>query len=506
MVAGPWTRQPAHAAPRIEVALTDHVPQIPGYRIIRPLGIGGMASVYLALQESLDREVALKVMAPALAANHEFTQRFLKEGRITAQLSHPNLVTVHDIGQSGTHYYLAAEYIPGGTLRERLAQGISIAESLDCVRDIAHGLHFAHEKGFVHRDVKPGNILFRADGSAVLADFGIAKSMGSGTMATQIGNSIGTPHYMSPEQARAESVDGRSDLYSLGAVLYECLVGKPPYDAADPFTIALMHVTHPMPQLPPPFTWLQPLVAGLMAKNADDRFPTGDAFAAAIDQLLATAPEASVLKEAPSPRKRATPRLATTSGQGRGVQGISGGKARAPAAPAGSRRRMWFTVGAVAGALLVAAGIWSLVGREPASPGVPPVTVVPAQPIEPASTEPASQGPVTDVSSVDVAGLLTQAREYVRMGITQNGRRLASPEGDCAVDLYRRVLMLEPGNTDAKAGLDQIADYFEQKAKAAFDRGYYSGSMVLAEQGLRADESSDSLKRLRDDSRKAAGL
>jgi len=110
------------------------------------------------------------------------------------------------------------------------------------------------------------------------------------------------------------------------------------------------------------------------------------------------------------------------------------------------------------------------------------------------------------VSSVDVASLLTQAREYVRMGITQNGRRLASPEGDCAVDLYRRVLMLEPGNTDAKAGLDQIADYFEQKAKAAFDRGYYSGSMVLAEQGLRADESSDSLKRLRDDSRKAAGL
>ena len=188
---------------------------------------------------------------------------------------------------------------------------------------------------------------------------------------------------MSPEQARAESVDGRSDLYSLGAVLYECLVGKPPYDAADPFTIALMHVTHPMPQLPPPFTWLQPLLAGLMAKNADDRFPTGDAFAAAIDQLLATAPEASVLKEAPSPRKRATPRLATTSGQGRGVQGISGGGARAPAAPAGSRRRMWFTVGAVAGALLVAAGIWRLVGRDPATPGVPPMTVVPAQPIEP---------------------------------------------------------------------------------------------------------------------------
>ena len=113
---------------------------IPGYRVIRPIGIGGMASVYLAVQESLDREVALKVMSPALAANHEFTERFLKERRITARLSHPNLVTVFDIGQHGTHYYLAAEYIPGGTLRDKLNQGISVAEALDVVRDVAHGL------------------------------------------------------------------------------------------------------------------------------------------------------------------------------------------------------------------------------------------------------------------------------------------------------------------------------------------------------------------------------
>ncbi len=492
--------------------MSENVPQIPGYRIIRPLGIGGMASVYLAVQESLDREVALKVMAPALAANHEFTQRFLKEGRITAQLSHPNLVTVHDIGQSGTHYYLAAEYIPGGTLRDRLAQGIGIAETLDCVRDIAHGLNFAHEKGFVHRDVKPGNILFRTDGSAVLADFGIAKSMGSGTMATQIGNSIGTPHYMSPEQARAEAVDGRSDLYSLGAVLYECLVGRPPYDAADPFTIALMHVTHPMPQLPAQFAWLQPLVAGLMAKNADDRFPTGDAFAAAIDQLLATAPEAATLKEAPAPRKRQQPRRPSNSGQAPGVPGAAAAPRR-DAAPAPSRRLLWVTLGSLAGALLVAALVWNTMGRKPAEPGVPPVTVVPAQPIDADATPPGPGGdapdssvPVVGTGSADVPALLAQAREYVRMGITQNGRRLASPEGDCAVDLYRRALTLDPGNADAKAGLDQIADYFEQKAKAAFDRGYYSGSMVLAEQGLRADETSESLKRLRDDSRKAAGL
>src|SRR5690606_6991218 len=146
---------------------------IPGYRILRPLGEGGMASVFLAVQESLDREVALKVMAPALSANAEFAERFLKEGQITAKLSHPNLVTVFDIGQHGGTYYLAAEYIPGGTLRERINAGMNVAEALDVAIDVARGLDFAHAKGFVHRDVKPGNILFKTDGTAVLADFGI---------------------------------------------------------------------------------------------------------------------------------------------------------------------------------------------------------------------------------------------------------------------------------------------------------------------------------------------
>ncbi|MBK6436104.1 MAG: serine/threonine protein kinase [Rhodanobacteraceae bacterium] len=199
-----------------------HSVDISGYRILRSLGEGGMASVYLAMQESLDREVALKVMAPALAENAEF-DRFLKEGRLAAKLSHPNLVTVYDIGQHNGLYYLAQEFIPGGTLRERMGTVMPVPATLDVIRDIALGLAYAHEKGVVHRDVKPANVLFRANGTAVLADFGIAKAMNSNTMATQAGNSIGTPHYMSPEQARAEKVDGRSDLYSLGAMMYELL-------------------------------------------------------------------------------------------------------------------------------------------------------------------------------------------------------------------------------------------------------------------------------------------
>ena len=276
---------------------------IPGYTIIRPIGEGGMASVFLAVQTSLEREVALKVMSPALAANAEFASRFLIEGKITGKLQHPNLVTVYDIGSHNGIYYLAVEYIPGGTLKERMAEGgLSVAEMLDITSDVALGLDFAHQKGFVHRDVKPGNILFRADGRVVLADFGIAKAMDGSNSSTVAGASVGTPNYMSPEQARGETVNGRSDLYSLGTVLFEMLAGHPPYRAGDPFAVALMHVTHPVPQLPEPYAWLQPLITTLMAKDPAERFSSGAATVEAIHRLLATAPEAATVQQS-SPRK-----------------------------------------------------------------------------------------------------------------------------------------------------------------------------------------------------------
>src|SRR6185312_1020541 len=170
----------------------------------------------------------------------------------------------------------------------------------------AAGLAYAHEKGFVHRDVKPGNIMFRANGTAVLADFGIAKAMKTVSAATMAGNAIGTPDYMSPEQAQASLVDGRSDLYSLGAVLYECLAGQKPYQANDAYAVALMHVTEPVPQLPDKVAWLQPLIDGLMAKSPEQRFANGDAFIAACDRLVQSNPQAaSAAREQRGTRKRA---------------------------------------------------------------------------------------------------------------------------------------------------------------------------------------------------------
>ena len=226
-------------------------PKIPGYSISELIGEGGMAKVYLATQESLERTVALKILLPSMmAVDSTISERFLKEGRIVAQLNHPNIVTVYDIGKASSFYYMAMEYINGGTLKDRLENDISIQDPLDIIRQIAKALGYAHQHDVVHRDVKPANILFREDGSVVLSDFGIAKALTSHTNLTMPGVTAGTPHYMSPEQARGEPVDSRCDLYSLGVVFYEILTREKPFSADDPFATVMCHISTPIPKLP----------------------------------------------------------------------------------------------------------------------------------------------------------------------------------------------------------------------------------------------------------------
>ena len=470
---------------------------IPGYRILRSLGEGGMASVYLAMQESLDREVALKVMAPSLAENLEFTERFLKEGRLAAKLSHPNLVTVYDIAQHNGVYYLAQEFIPGGTLRERMGAALPIPETLDVMRDVALGLAYAHEKGVVHRDVKPANVLFRANGTAVLADFGIAKAMNSNTMATQAGNSIGTPHYMSPEQARAEKVDGRSDLYSLGAMMYELLTGAPPYDSSDPYTIALMHVTHPIPKLPASMAWLQPLLDRLMAKLPDQRFATGDEFVAACEKLIATAPEAKVMRDAMATRKRPAQRVRVHDDAEPTQRGVAIAQGVAASSVATSPGKPWLWALLGGGVLVTAVVAWSMFGRKPtdadaSAPGEPAVAVTEGGDPAPTVVEPIPDAPPPLTIEGDPGTLLARANEYVRAAIAPTdetrmlGRKLASPPGDNAIELYQQVLRLDPGNAEATGGLQRIADLLADRAQHALDLGAKTGCAFLVEDGLRA--------------------
>ncbi len=259
--------------------------QIPGYQIERELGQGGMAIVYLAMQESLHRHVALKVIKPILTTDEEFAQRFLREGRIIAQLSDPHIVTVYDIASHDQTYYLSMEYLPGDTLQHRIRNGLPLAEALTIAKAIAGALHYAHRRGIIHRDIKPQNILFRENGAPVLTDFGIAKTLGTSTIMTRTGLSLGTPRYMSPEQIRGGEVDARADLYSFGVLFYEMLTGNVPYTANDSFALAMMHVTSPIPELPPSLSHLQPLLARLLEKNPAQRFQNGQEFIAALEFL-----------------------------------------------------------------------------------------------------------------------------------------------------------------------------------------------------------------------------
>jgi len=260
--------------------------ELPGYKIEKQIGKGGMARVYLALHEGLDRHVAIKVMSKNLDDDDSsFSDRFIREARIVAKLSHANIITVFDVGAHDGHNYIAMELVPGITLDDKIKEGLSTKQALITMKEVASALDYAHSRDIVHRDVKPENIMFREDGSAVLTDFGIAKSTTSETKMTAAGSVIGTPHYMSPEQAQGLEVGSFSDIYSLGVVFYEMLTGNIPYDADSTIAIVFKHISDPIPSLGDELIQFQPLIDGLMAKEPKDRYQSGKAIIADIEQL-----------------------------------------------------------------------------------------------------------------------------------------------------------------------------------------------------------------------------
>jgi serine/threonine protein kinase len=218
------------------------------YEIIEELGRGGMAMVYRAKDRQLEREVAVKVLPFSLAFDTEFVERFQREARTAAQLEHPNIIPIYRVGRSGRVIYFVMKFLRGGSLSTVLAsrKKLTPPEIRRILLEAGSALGYAAQRGIVHRDIKPDNIMFDEFGQSVLTDFGIAKAA-SGQKLTGTGMSIGTPHYMSPEQARAQPIDGRSDIYSLGVVAYQCLTGTVPYDGEDSFSIGYKHITEPIP-------------------------------------------------------------------------------------------------------------------------------------------------------------------------------------------------------------------------------------------------------------------
>lgn len=260
--------------------------KINGYQIKEVLGHGGMATVYLAIQESFDRKVAIKIMAEQLSADASFKDRFLQEARIVSRLIHPNIVTVYDVSVVNNHHYLSMEYIEGVDLKEKL-HTISLFHLIKVIKEVALALDYAGRKGYVHRDIKPENIMINnEDGRAVLMDFGIAKAFDSISEMTQTGTAIGTPYYMSPEQAKGKEVDWRSDIYSLGVVFFQVLTGQLPYQGDSAVSVGIMHLTDPIPDLPEYLKEVfQPIIEKLMAKSPEDRYQNGEDIIKALNNI-----------------------------------------------------------------------------------------------------------------------------------------------------------------------------------------------------------------------------
>jgi serine/threonine-protein kinase PpkA len=247
--------------------------EIPGYEIKRQIGQGGMAIAYLAEQKSLGRQVVLKILDNKVRDTPETTERFLNEGRIIASLNHPHIITIFDIGQSNDDVYISMEYVEGGDLRERMQHKVfAPVEAIDVIEKIAGGLAVAHQNGIVHRDVKPGNILFRRDGTPLLSDFGIAKRLSGDSDLTSTGMFLGSPNYMAPEQSEAGPIDGRADIYSLGIIFFEMMSGERAYTGESVIDVIVMHKTAPIPTLRTGFEEYQELLNLMLAKKRNDRF------------------------------------------------------------------------------------------------------------------------------------------------------------------------------------------------------------------------------------------
>jgi serine/threonine protein kinase len=245
-----------------------------------------MATVYLAIQESLNRPVVLKIMDNVEADQSEdLTERFEAEGKIIASLSHPNIITIYDIGIANNSLYISMEYVQGGDLKQRLELPISDIEALDILAKISSALNEAHNHGIVHRDVKPANILFRDVNTPLLTDFGIAKQVDSDIDLTSTGIFLGSPNYVSPEQADGILTDGRADIYSLGCIFYEMLTGSKPYISTSVIDIIIKHKQSPVPELPEDLQGYQTLLYKMMAKDRNKRIPDAEALVQAIQKL-----------------------------------------------------------------------------------------------------------------------------------------------------------------------------------------------------------------------------
>ncbi|HMM66945.1 MAG TPA: bifunctional serine/threonine-protein kinase/formylglycine-generating enzyme family protein [Dokdonella sp.] len=485
---------------------------IPGYVIRREVGVGGMASVYLALQTSLDREVALKVMAPTLAADPTFSKRFLQEARMLASLAHPNIVQVYDVGVTQTQlHYFSMQYLSGGDFSQRVRMGLGEKDLVRVLEGIANALGYAHHRGYVHRDVAPGNILFDVNDTPLLTDFGIARAFSQTARITSAGISIGTSHYMSPEQARGSDVDARSDLYGLGVLTWFGLTGKPPYEGADGFAVSYAHVFEPIPRLPPAQSHWQPLIDKALAKNPADRYQDAEEFIAALGMIeprTAVRPPSS--PDAPTRViQRESVASALRAGEAPTRIGVlptmeeSIAEGGGPVAAAAGAVRSWLPWAlAVAGILLIGTVGYALLSGNGTDTPAPARTTTSAPdlkstpPVESRSsgtaanekattaTTPSIAGPdsaalaedpLISLEELDLANVPTVVDPVANLNrlarADLNGLRLTNPPRTNAFERFSLALRIDPDNSVALQGVIDTARAYVDLAEKAWTAG-----------------------------------
>jgi serine/threonine protein kinase len=261
------------------------------YQIVAPLGEGGMAAVYKAYQPSMERYVAIKVLPRHMVTSEEFVLRFRREAKLLAQLQHPHILSVFDYGEADGYPYIVMPFVQGGTLSELIQKrSLSLADVRRIITQLGSALSYAHARGMIHRDIKPSNVLIDESNNCLLTDFGLARMVEASIKITTSGTVMGTPAYMSPEQGAGSQIDPRSDIYSLGIILYEMVTGRVPYEAETPVAVVFKHIQDPLPsarKLNPNLPEsLELILLKALAKNPDDRYQTAEDFVQAIQKAL----------------------------------------------------------------------------------------------------------------------------------------------------------------------------------------------------------------------------
>jgi serine/threonine protein kinase len=460
--------------------------KVPGYAVERVIGKGGMATVYLATQESLNRHVVLKVLDEVNAEKSEdLIERFIAEGRIIASLRHPNIITIYDIGVADNALYISMEYVQGGDLKRRMELPMSADEALEYLSKVASALAEAHRHGIVHRDVKPANILFRDENTPLLTDFGIAKQVDTESDLTSTGIFLGSPNYVSPEQADGVKIDGRADIYSLGCIFYEMLTGRKPYLSDSVIDIVIQHKQGAIPKFPEEYAEFQPLLDRMMAKARDKRIPDAETLIREIGKIQ--------------------------DGRRRKAKGLD------PLDDTNTRMERRNRRGRQILAALILLGLTMFsslkyveirikgapvrTDRVSTETAIDEIAAVPPPAPAPAVPEATTQG---ETAPQEITGAAEPPPEQVIQALTWLGRqsleeyKLTYPPKDNAYYYFSRLLEIDPGNPTAVKGILEVSDRYTVLAEQAMARNETEKAVAYVDIGLRVNPQNQALRTMKD--------